>query len=509
METTTIQPRDGQLESAWQNILPQVTGHHNFNPNIVYDCLIVGAGITGLTAAVPLQQAGKKVIVVDAHTIGYGTTGGTSAHINTFADNTYKDTEDAFGEDGAKLFAAAILEACTIIKANVTNYSIDCDYAVKTGYIYAEDDAQATELEDIYKATAKVGVAVKPAGQVPTPVPYQSALELAGQAQFHPLKYLQGLTNVFLQAGGTLVENLKIEDVKSENGLHTGITAAGHIKAAKVIYATHIPPGLNVFSVRCAPYRSYVIAVKLNNGDYPDALVYDMQEPYHYIRTHEINGEKLLLVGGNDHKTGHDDPAQAFADLEDYTRTYYDVAAVAYKWSSQYYVPVDGLPYVGQVPFMTDGILTATGYNGNGMMLGTIAGKILSDIVLEQHTPYSKIFDTKRLKPIDGFTEFVKENADVAYHFVADRFNIKESESLNSIPAGTGKIVEVDGEKIAVYRDEAGTVHALSPVCTHAKCIVNWNPEEKSWDCPCHGARYDINGKVLTGPADRDLEKIG
>jgi nitrite reductase/ring-hydroxylating ferredoxin subunit len=275
-----------------------------------------------------------------------------------------------------------------------------------------------------------------------------------------------------------------------------------------VIYATHMPPNINVFNFRCAPYRSYVMAVTLKSGQYPGALIYDMQEPYHYIRTHRIDGQELLIAGGLDHKTAHEDPEKAFDDLEKYIRKYYKVSSVKYKWSSQYYIPVDGLPYVGQLPLAADGVYCATGYNGNGMMLGTIAGKILSDLAGGKPSKYADLFSPSRIKPIDGFTEFVKENADVAYHFLADRLSIKETDSLKRLKPGTGKVVEVDGKNIAAYRDEQGEIHALSPVCTHAACIVSWNAAEKTWDCPCHGARYTIDGVVLTGPATRDLQKI-
>jgi Rieske Fe-S protein len=269
-----------------------------------------------------------------------------------------------------------------------------------------------------------------------------------------------------------------------------------------------MPPNITVINFEAAPYRSYVIAVKLKSGKYPDALIYDCQDPYHYVRTHVIDGEELLLVGGADHKTGHDDPAKAFADLEKYVHKYYNVSSVKYRWSSQYYIPADGLPYIGQLPFAADGVYCASGYNGNGMMLGSVAGKILSDLVRKRPSKYADLFSPSRIKPIDSFKEFVKENADVVYHFVADRINIHEVDYLKRLQPGTGKVVEVDGKKIAAYRDEQGAIHALSPVCTHAGCIVNWNGEEKTWDCPCHGARYTIEGRVLTGPATRGLSPI-
>jgi glycine/D-amino acid oxidase-like deaminating enzyme/nitrite reductase/ring-hydroxylating ferredoxin subunit len=496
-----ISARDGAKQSPWQKSLNISIGQASFKPETVYDALIVGGGITGMTAGLLLQNAGRKVLIADAHAPGFGTTGGTSAHINTFADTTYKEAESAFGKEGAKLFADAINEGFGLIKGNIATYRIDCDFETKTGYVYAEDDEQADQLDDIFEGAKAVGVPANYTMQVPTPLTYQAALEFPGQAQFHPLKYLQALASVFTSAGGIILENTKIETFEKEADIHVCLAGEVQIKARNVIYATHIPPGINSYSLRCAPYRSYVLGVKLKTDTYPDALVYDMQEPYHYFRTHLIGGEKLLIAGGHDHKTGHDDPQAAFADLEKYVRKHYNVSSVKYQWSSQYYVPVDGFPYIGQMPEASKGVFCATGYNGNGIMLGTIAGKILSDLVQGKASKYEKIFSPARLKPVAGFTAFVQENADVAYHLVADRFGIHETDSLKRLQPGTGKVVEVDGKKIAAYRDDQGEIFALNPVCTHAGCIVNWNGEEKSWDCPCHGARYDIHGQVLTGPA--------
>jgi glycine/D-amino acid oxidase-like deaminating enzyme/nitrite reductase/ring-hydroxylating ferredoxin subunit len=506
-KTNSVSFRDGMQTSAWQHGLPDI-GAKVASTNNVNDVLIVGAGITGLTAGLFLQASGKQTMIVDAETLGFGTTGGTSAHINTFADTTYPEAESAFGEKGAQQLADTIAEAVRLIKNNVDSLNIDCDHEAKPGYLYAENEDQAKQLDEIYNGAIKVGVAVSYTENVPTPVPFLKALKWEGQAQFHPLKYLHGLLKAYLAAGGTLKENTRITGVTSKDGLHAAESAAGEIVSKAIIYATHMPPNINLFNFECAPYRSYVMAVKLKSGKYPDALIYDTQEPYHYVRSHRIDGEQLLVAGGQDHKTGHEDPEKAFADLEKYIRKYYSVASVKYRWSSQYYVPVDGLPYIGAMPLAADGIYCATGYNGNGMIFGTIAGKILCDLVQKKENIYADLFDPARIKPVDGFMEFVKENADVAYHFVADRINIHETDSLKRLAPGTGKLVEIDGEKIAAYRDADGVIHALSPVCTHAACIVNWNAEEISWDCPCHGARYDIDGKVLTGPATKDLPKI-
>lgn len=500
--------RDGKLISPWQDKASTINRKNLPNPVTIYDCIIIGAGITGITAALMLRTSGKNVMVIDAHSPAFGTTGGTSAHINTFADTTYKETEDAFGEDGAKQFAGAINSGFDIIRENIKSYKINCDFEEKPGYVYAEDEDQVKRLDELYEGTVKVDVAISYVEDIPLPIPFKKAVTLPGQAQFHPVKYLDGLLQAYLEAGGILVENTKIKDVKTEDGIHIAQSAQENFRSRSVIYATHIPPGINVFSFRCAPYRSYVIGVKLKNNAYPNALIYDMRDPYHYFRTHVIDGEELLLIGGNDHKTGHDDPEKAFEDLEKYARKHFNISSIKYKWSSQYYIPVDGLPYVGQIPLYADGIYCATGYNGNGMMLGSISAKILADIVLGKTNPFAELFSTTRLKPVDGFTEFVKENADVVYHFVADRLSVHETDSLKRIKPGTGKVVKFEGKKVAAYRDESGEIHALSPVCTHAGCIVSWNGEEKSWDCPCHGARYDIRGRVLTDPAERDLSKF-
>lgn len=502
MKTNTI-PRDGALESPWQKEIA-VPSQSSSDPAQVYDCLVVGGGITGMTAALLLQRAGKRTIIADAHGIGFGTTGGTSAHINTFADTTYKEAESAFGKEGAQLFADAISEGFGLIKKQIGDYQIDCDYESKPGYVYAENEDEAKMLDDIYNGAKQVGVAVDYTESVPTPVPFQKALFFEGQAQFHPLKYLTGLQGKYLAAGGVIREHTRVEKIEQKDGLHI----SGDIRARSVIYATHMPPNINLFNFECAPYRSYVLAVKLHSGKYPDALIYDSQEPYHYVRTHRVDGQELLLIGGLDHKTGHEDPEKAFAGLEKYAGKYYNISSVKYRWSSQYYVPADGLPYIGKMPMAADGIYCATGYNGNGMMLGSIAGQILADLVSGKPTKYEKVFSPSRIKPVDSFSEFVKENADVAYHFFADRFSFHDTDSLNRLQPGTGKLVDIDGQHIAAYKDDDGIIHALSPVCTHAGCMVKWNGEEKSWDCPCHGARYSIDGHVLTGPATKDLAKI-
>ncbi len=501
--------RDGRNTSLWQKNTSHAAASNGLDTSRTFDVLIVGAGITGVTTALLLQRAGRSCILVDAHNPGYGTTGGTTAHINTFADTTYAEVESKFSEEAAKQFADSIAGSVRLIHEHVETYRIDCDFEWKKGYVYSQTDKETKELDDIFDSSLRAGVKVEVTSQVPVNAEFQKAIVFENQAQFHPLKYIQGLLSEFEKLGGVTLGNTLIDDIKTEDGVHIASATSREIKAKTVVYATHIPPGgVNVLHFRNAPYRSYVIAATLTNDEYPQDLVYDMQEPYHYFRTHEIDGQKYLIAGGHDHKTGHGDPEQSFTDLINFTKQCYPVKDIYTQWSAQYYVPADGLPYIGKSPGASDGIYTATGFNGNGMILGTVSAMVLSDIILNGKSEYEDLYNPARIKPIAGFTEVIKENADVVGRFIADRFGLHEIDSVAQLPVDSGEIVELDGQKLAIYKDPTGKVQALDPVCTHTHCIVNWNNAEKSWDCPCHGARFDTDGTVLTGPARKNLQPV-
>lgn len=511
METINLKPgvpRDANTESIWQQRINNLQANNPFNPNTVYEVLIIGGGITGLTTALLLQEAGKNCILAEAHTIGYGTTGGTTAHINTFLDNSYNYIEKDFSEDGSKRVAQACKEAINTVANFVDRYHIDCDFEYKKGYIYAELDKEVEELDEVLKASQKAGVGVSTAESIPVTVPFKKALVFEGQAQIHPLKYAYALAAELVKKGGCIVEQTMIKSTEKNGSYHLAKADNREIRADKIVYATHIPPGINLLHFRCAPYRSYVVGLKLPDNNYPSDFAYDCKDPYHYFRTHEIDGQNYLILGGEDHKTGHDNPEESFHALEKYAQQHYPGSVVEFKWSAQYFVPADGLPYIGKLPGLDGDVYVATGFGGNGITLGSIAGKILKDLIAGEQNAYADLFSPSRVKPVAGFTEFVKENADVAYRFVTDRFSAKDIQSLDQIPLDGGAVVEYEDKKLAVYKDASGKIHALSPVCTHAGCIVNWNNVEKSWDCPCHGARYDIDGNVLTGPASKELQKI-
>ena len=251
------------------------------------------------------------------------------------------------------------------------------------------------------------------------------------------------------------------------------------------------------------------MAVKLKDGNYPDGLAYDMYDPYHYYRTQEVDGERFLIAGGEDHKTAHEENTEeCFRRLEAYLMKYYEIEEVSFKWSSQYFQPTDGLPYIGHLPGNPDNVFVATGFGGNGMTYSHVTALVLSDLITKGKSSYEILFDPNRIKPVAGFESFVKEAADVVAKFIGDRFAKTKIKELVELAPGEAKVVKYEGDSIALYKDENGGLHAVNPACTHINCIVGWNSAEQTWDCPCHGSRFSMDGEMFTAPARKDLEKI-
>jgi len=500
--------RDGSCISLWQDNSTPYISNNQADRNLVYDVIVVGAGITGISTALLLQTAGKKCLVLEAANLCFGTTGGTTAHLNTLLDTPYTTISKNFGKENARLVATAAKEAINLIQHNINLYNIDCGFEEAYAYLYAEDEKQEKELEDILQATKEAGVVAEYTDDIPVPIPFKKAIKVPAQAKFNPTQYVYGLAAAFEKAGGVILQDCRVTGVEDNETVEVE-TVKGTFKAHDLVYATHVPPGINLLHLRYVPYRSYAMALILKNNNYPKDLAYDMYDPYHYYRVQKVNGYNYLIVGGEDHKTAHEENTeQSFLKLESHIRKYFDVEEVHYKWSSQYYEPADGIPYIGHLPGHPGHIYVATGYGGNGMTYSTVAAITLKEILLEEETKYTPLFDPNRVKPIAGFTSFIKHNADVVRQFIGKWFSGEELQQLADLAPGEGKLITYDKNKIALYKDEDHNLHAVHPACTHMKCEVKWNTAERSWDCPCHGARYSFDGKMLNGPADMDLEAI-
>ena len=501
--------RDGATISLWQDTVHTRRANTPFTREQYFDVVVVGGGMTGLATALQLQKAGKSVLVAEAQNIGFGTTGGTTAHLNNFLETSYTELSRKFGKDKTVAVAKAARLALELVKRNVQEYGIDCGYEELPGYVYAQTDEQAEQLDDILKGLQEVNLEASLSNTIPLRIPFQKAVEIPAQAQFHPTRYISGLARAFEEGGGIIAENCRVTDVE-ETEILSIQTSQGTVKAGNLIYATHIPPGVNLLHFRCAPYRSYVIAAQLKNKeDYPRGLAYDLYNPYRYFRTQTIDGKPYLVAGGEDHKTAHDEnPAHRFLKLEAYLRTFYEVDRIAYRWSSQYYEPVDGLAYIGHLPGHQQNMFVATGYGGNGMTFSHIAALLLPELLISGKHEFKDLFDPNRIKPVAGFSKFVKEAADVVGHLVGGVFSRDKLESLVELAPGEADVVVYEGHKIALYKDEEGQLHALHSACTHIKCHVAWNAAEKTWDCPCHGSRFSYDGTVFNAPARKDLEPV-
>lgn len=499
--------RDGCNTSLWQDSVDEYRPVNKADSSTLYDVVIAGGGITGITTALLMQNAGLKCLVLEANSLCFGTTGGTTAHINTLLDVPYSTIEKKFNKEKAKLVADSVKEAVATIKKNIGKYDIDCEYEETTATLFAKTDKQKDELDKISQAAIDAGIGNEFVKKISIPIKFLKAMKVAGQAKFNPVRYVYALAEEFEKSGGVIFQECRVAGADENENVEIQ-TSKGKYRGKFLVYATHIPPGVNLLHFRCIPQRSYAMAVKLKEDKYPADLLYDMYDPYHYYRTQEIDGEKYFIVGGEDHKTAHEENQEyCLLKLESHIRKYFNVEEIAYKWSSQYYESPDGLPYIGQLPGH-EKIYVATGYGGNGMPYSTVSALLLTRILTNEDSPYKNLYDPNRLKPVAGFSSFVSHNVDVVKQFASRIFSGEQMHHLAELATGEGKIVEFEDEKIAIYKDEQGKVHALSPICPHAGCEVKWNNAELTWDCPCHGSRFSYDGSVMNGPTTKDLSKI-
>ncbi len=487
-------------QSIWKT-QAKGTSFLSLNQDVEADVCIVGAGITGLTTAMQLKNSGKKVVVLEAMRIGDGTTGFSSNHLNTQIDFTYQEVTKKHNSDKAKIVAASRTRAIDYIQEMVEKHRIDCDFKRVNGYLYAEKEENEQSVEEEFSYCQRVGLEVSLADQIPLQLNICQAIVFARQAQFNSQQYLEGLSRN-LGDNCTIYENSRVKKyIHSDNLL---ITENGSVTAKQVVLATHLPLFINIHQTTAAPYRSYMITAKLK--EYPlHGLYWDSMDPYHYTRVYEQNGEKWLVVGGADHKTGHDDKdIDYFADLEQYVKARYPVESIEHRWSAQYYEPVDGLPFIGETP--GGNTLMATGYSGDGLVYGTIAGIILADMIMEKENVWSSTYSSKRIPSISSGKTYIEENIDVAKHLIMDRLH--SAADIDEIERGSGALVDFDSNRYALHKDEQGEIHVCSATCPHLGCLVKWNHMEKSWDCPCHGSRFSATGEIILGPATHDLKKI-
>jgi glycine/D-amino acid oxidase-like deaminating enzyme/nitrite reductase/ring-hydroxylating ferredoxin subunit len=469
------------------------------------DVAILGGGLVGLTAAVLLKRLGKTVAVIEARRIAEGVTGHTTAKVTSQHKLIYDTLIKDHGEEKARLYAEANEAAIDRIEAFVNEKSIDCDFRRLPAYVYTESREMVPQLQAEVEAARRVGLPGSFVRDVSLPFPVEGAVRFDDQAQFHVRKYLLPLAEEIPGEGSHLFENTRALDVK-EGAQCRVQTDRGRVIARDVIIATHVPFTFKgEFWGKSYPQREYGIAARIEQTVASEGISISAESPTRSVRTAFRNGETVLIVVGEAHKTGEEpDTEQRYKNLEEWARERFGVTKFENRWSAQDYYSMDGLPYVGRIGSGSEHVYVATAFSAWGMTNGTAAAMLLSDLIAGKENEWTRLYDSTRISPFAS-KRLYKEGLDQAAHFVEDRFRGAGNE--DDVAPGEGKIVGRPGDQSAVYRDPQGEVHAVSARCTHLGCIVSWNPSETSWDCPCHGSRFSVDGEVIQGPAVRNLEK--
>ncbi len=514
----------GETASIWIGTY-DVPSFPSLGGNARADVCVIGAGIAGLSTAYLLAKAGKKVIVLTDGPIGGGASGRTTAHLTTAMDDRIYVLEHVHGQDGARTIVQSHGAAVDTIERLVRTEQIDCDFERVDGYLFLGGSDTEKVLDEELAAARRAGMSgVEKLPSIPN-AGFASGpcLRFPNQGQFHILKYLAGLAQALVRAGGRIYCDTHVSAVNGGSPCTVETDGGYKVTADAVCVCTNSPiTDMVVTEVKQAPYRTCVIAAVVPRGSVPTALYWDTPDPYHYVRLQRLEepapgalaGDRLydaLIVGGEDFKTGHaDDEVARWKCLEEWMRERWPQAGeVIYRWSGQVLEPNDFIAFIGANPDGAENVYIATGDSGQGMTHGTVAGMLLSDLVMGKPNDWKRLYDphrvSLRVKPIE---QFIRENADVALQYIKDYISPGETGSADNIPPGEGAVLRQGLTKIAAYRDDDGTLHTCSAVCTHLRCIVHWNGVEKTWDCPCHGSRFDPYGKVIMGPALSDLEKV-
>lgn len=508
----------GDNVSFWIDSAPMISCNKP-DQDIETEVLVIGGGIAGLTTAYNLLQKGKKVVLVEDGLIGSGETGRTTAHLSNALDDRYYEIENMLGEEAAALAAESHTAAIDEIEKNVISLGIDCSFKRVNGYLFLHPNDKEENLDKEYEATQRAGLQTFLSEDTPLIAGGENirSLQFKNQGQFHILRYIKGLADAITNLGGVIYTEAHAENISKKGAEVNGFT----FSAEHIVVATNTPINDRVtMHTKQHAYRTYVIAGKILKGTLPYALWWDtgdlnskwVSQPYHYVRLENFDEKyDLLIAGGEDHKTGQADEEDIpevtrYEKLEEWTRKYFPMFdEVIYRWSGQVMEPVDSMGFMGKNPG-DDNIYIITGDSGNGMTHTTIGAMIISDIITGKKNKWEDLYSPSRIS-IKAAGDFFKEAGNMAAQYL-DWIKATDLENTADLPAGEGGVLSSGLKKIAVYRDYDNTLTAFSAVCPHLGCIVKWNSDEKSFDCPCHGSRFAADGTVTNGPAIGNLSKL-
>jgi glycine/D-amino acid oxidase-like deaminating enzyme/nitrite reductase/ring-hydroxylating ferredoxin subunit len=478
--------------------------------NARVDIVVVGGGITGLTAAYLLTKAGRSVALLERTRCADIDTGHTTAHLTMVTDLRLTELVDRFGRNHAQAVWDAGLAAIAQIDTIIRDEQIVCAFTWVPGYLHNPLDSAPNDGVDGFKEEAALATELGFDATFVSDVPCVGGpgVRFEDQARFHPRQYAAGLARAVSAAGGQIYEHSAADAFCDDP---RSVTSNGcTISCDSIVLATHTPlmgntniASATLFQTKLALYTSYAMAGRIASGNVPDALFWDTADPYHYLRIERHRGFDVVIVGGEDHKTGQaSDTHACYERLERAATARVPGLEITHRWSGQVIATPDGLPYIGETAARQ---FAATGFAGNGMTFGTLGGMMAADSLLDRANPWRDLLDPARKKIRGALWDYVTENKDYPYYLIRDRFAGAEGRSLRALKRGQGKILDIDGKRVAAYRNPSGATVVRSAICTHMGCAVGWNDAERTWDCPCHGSRFTTDGAVIAGPAESPL----
>jgi glycine/D-amino acid oxidase-like deaminating enzyme/nitrite reductase/ring-hydroxylating ferredoxin subunit len=473
------------------------------------EVLIVGGGIAGMTAAYLLSAEGRSVALLERGRIGGLNTGHTTAHLTYMTDTRLSDLVATFSRKEARQAWEAGQAAIDLIEENVKRHAIDCEFRRVPGFLVASDQCDLAEESALLQQEAMVArqMGFDAYYLDSSPVTDRPGIRFENQAKFHPLRYLDALAREAVKQGAEMYEDTEVTSFDDGSVIAGGRT----VKFRQVFIATHVPlqgegglVGSAFFQSKLALYSSYAVRARLPGDALPELIWSDTADPFYYLRIEKDHDGVSCVFGGEDHRTGMEAHTEVrYQNLERELERIVPGAKVTHRWCGQIVETVDGLPYIGRT---SDTQWLATGFSGNGMTFGTVAGMMIRDAISGKDGAWEKLFDPGR-KSASALAEYLRENKDYPVRMISDRMKIEECDPATLAP-GTGKVVEHEGERIAAFRDAQGNLTRCSAVCPHLGCIVAWNEAERTWDCPCHGSRFHATGELLAGPAEKGLEPL-
>ncbi len=492
------------MSSIHPSLWEKTSKKRNFedlNKDIEVDVAIVGGGITGITLADLLQKTGLSVCLLERNELMSGTSGQTSAHLSTFWDMGYSTVKTNHGLKAAQSLADALKKSVQHISTRSKKVWDKIEFKFVPGYFYRdttpEESDSGMSIHDEWELCKKLGFETRSMPKNILPLEIKEGFLIEGQAEFHPMRYLQYLVDGLDQKQVQIFEHSPVMEF-SQDEL---ITPSAKVRAKAIVHATHTPMGVDLVQTALSPYRSYVVAGP-SDAEIPEGLFWDTKDPYHYIRKSRVDGQELLIIGGGDQRTGNDSEVDGLQRVEEYARRHFLVNDVLYRWSSQVYEPADGLPYIGK-DLGRDHSYIATGFSGDGLTMGTASALILSDLITKGYHVWEDVFSPRRNFSFNK--DFFKHNAEVTKHLIKDRFAMDDT-PIEKLAPGEGCVHASLAAPKAYYRDYDGRLTEMSAVCPHMKCVVHWNDVQKTFDCPCHGSRFDTKGEVIEGPALHGLK---